>query len=218
MPDKGVMVPMIDLVLPESRFGFAGALMEMHRDRKRVFVDQLGWDLPVRGSWLEVDEFDNDYAVYLLARSGDDGAHQASLRLLPTMQPHMLQRLFAMLCAGPVPIGEDVWEISRLVGSPAGASGTTILRMHRLLALALVEFAALNQVRSFTLVIEANRLPALLAVGWPVVPLGLPSEVQGDLLQALRINVNAGTLPTMRARFGIFHTVLRAPDLQQKAA
>lgn len=209
---------MIDLVLPESRIGFAGPLMQMHRDRKRVFVDQLGWDLPLRGSWLEIDDYDNDHAVYLLARSPDDGAHLASLRLLPTTQPHMLQRLFPMLCAGPVPTGEHIWEISRLVAAPAGASGTSILKMHRLLALALIEFATLNDVSAFSLVIEAHRLPALLAVGWPVIPLGLATQFEGQWLQALRIDVVAGALETMRARFGIRQSVLRIDGPQRRAA
>ncbi len=52
---------MIDLVLPEARIVFAASLMQMHQDRKRVFVDRLGWDLPARGSWIEVDEFHNEY-------------------------------------------------------------------------------------------------------------------------------------------------------------
>src|SRR5206468_8156107 len=106
-------LPMIDLVLPEARFRFAGALMEMHRDRKSVFVDRLGWALPARGSWLEVDQFDDDYAVYLLAREQE--RHQGSVRLLPSTRPTMLDTLFSELCPDGVPSGEDVWEISRLV-------------------------------------------------------------------------------------------------------
>jgi N-acyl-L-homoserine lactone synthetase len=208
---------MIDLVLPECRLGFAGALMQMHRDRRRVFVDRLGWALPIRGSWLEVDDFDNDYTVYLLARSAD-GSHQGSLRLLPTTRPHMLQRLFPMLCAGPVPVDDRCWEISRLVTNPVGASGTSILRVHRLLALALLEFAGLNGIESFSLVIEAERLPALLSVGWTVMPLGLPVEVDGELLQALEIQAGARSLAAMRARFGIWESVLAIHHAQSEAA
>ena len=114
---------MIDLVLPEARFGFAGALMEMHHDRKQVFVDRFGWRLPAEGSWLEVDQFDNDYAVYLLARSAE-GRHQGSVRLLPSSRPHMLDTLFSHLCPDGVPGGDDIWEISRLVTNPTDASGT----------------------------------------------------------------------------------------------
>ena len=209
---------MIDLVLPEARLGFAGALMQMHHDRKRVFVDHLGWRLPAKGSWLEVDEFDNEYAVYLLARSSDDGSHQASLRLLPTTRPHMLATLFADLCAGPAPVAEDCWEISRLVTKPAPAAGTTVLRVHRLLALALLEFAACNRVSAYSLVIEASRVPALLSLGWSVMPLGLPALVDGQELQALQINVRPDSLARLRAKLRVDRPVLRMPVPDRRAA
>jgi N-acyl-L-homoserine lactone synthetase len=208
---------MIDLVLPEARLGFAAALMEMHHDRKQVFVDRFGWRLPAKGSWLEVDQFDNDYAVYLLARS-PEGRHRGSVRLLPSSRPHMLASLFSHLCPGGVPDGDDCWEISRLVTRPAGASGTTVLRVHRLLALALVEFASVNSIRRYTLVAETCRVPALLSVGWRVLPLGLPTMVNGEQLQALQIDLHPGTLEEMRRRLRIAEPVLRMIEPTRRAA
>jgi N-acyl-L-homoserine lactone synthetase len=208
---------MIDLVLPEARFGFAGALMEMHHDRKQVFVDRFGWRLPAKGSWLEVDQFDDDHAVYLLARS-EEGRHQGSVRLLPSSRPHMLGSLFSHLCPAGVPGGDDCWEISRLVTNPTDASGTTVLRVHRLLALALVEFAAANGITRYTLVAEASRVPVLLSVGWPVEPLGLPTMTAGEQLQALQINLEPGTLDHMRRRLRIGQPVLRMLESPRQAA
>ena len=199
---------MIDIVLPQHRFDFADALLQMHHDRKRVFVDKLGWDLPSRTSWLEVDEFDNDYAVYLLARSPRNGRHEGSVRLLPSTRPHVLANLFPELCAEGVPVKEDCWEISRLVTPPAATNGTSVLRVHRTLALALVEFAALNGIKSYSLVTEPHRVPALLSVGWHVQPLGLPMEIV----------VEANTLESMRRRLGIEEPVLRAMPPQLWAA
>ena len=208
---------MIDLVLPESRLGFAAALMEMHHDRKQVFVDRFGWRLPAKGSWLEIDQFDNDYAIYLLARS-PEGRHRGSVRLLPSSRPHMLNTLFSHLCPAGVPGGDDCWEISRLVTSPPDAPGTAVLRVHRLLALALVEFARDNGIRRYTLVAEAHRVPALLSVGWPVIPLGLPTVVDGEQLQALQIDLQPGTLEDMRRRLRIKEPVLRVLEAPRRAA
>jgi N-acyl-L-homoserine lactone synthetase len=208
---------MIDLVLPESRFGFAAALMEMHHDRKQVFVDRLGWRLPAKGSWLEIDQFDDDYAIYLLARS-PEGRHRGSVRLLPSSRPHMLNTLFSHLCPGGVPDGDDCWEVSRLVTSPPDAPGTAVLRVHRLLALALVEFARDNGIRRYTLVAEAHRVPALLSVGWPVIPLGLPTVVDGEQLQALQIDLRPDTLEDMRRRLRIEEPVLRVLEAPRRAA
>lgn len=208
---------MIDLVLPETRFGFAAALMEMHHDRKQVFVDRFGWRLPAKGSWLEVDQFDDDYAIYLLARS-PEGRHRGSVRLLPSSRPHMLNTLFSQLCPAGVPSGDDCWEISRLVTNPVDASGNSVLKVHRLLALALVEFALDNGIARYTLVAEAHRVPALLSVGWRVNPLGLPTMAEGELLQALQIDLEPATLRDMRRRLRIEQPVLRVLGAQRRAA
>lgn len=201
---------MIDLVLPESRYAYAAALMQMHHDRKRVFIDRLGWSLASPRSWLEVDDFDNDLAVYLLVRSPSEGRHEASVRLLPSTGRHMLGSIFRELCAGPVPVAEDCWEISRLVTSPPEIAGSSILRVHRLLASGLLEFALLNSIRRYTLVTEPHRIPALLSIGWRVLPLGLPTRCMGQELQALEIEVSEATLAQLSARLGTGRGVLRS--------
>jgi N-acyl-L-homoserine lactone synthetase len=209
-------IAMIDLVLPEARFYFAGALMEMHRDRKQVFVDRLGWALPALGSWLEVDQFDDDFAVYLLAR--EEERHQGSVRLLPSTRPNMLATLFEDLCPGGVPKGEDVWEISRLVTNPRECTGASTLKVHRLLALALVEFARLNAISRYNIVAEARRVPTLLAMGWDVHPLGLPTHYRGEDLQALQIRIEDDTLRRVRRRVRMFEPVLQIREDKRWAA
>lgn len=208
----------VELVLPEQRLDFAAPLMQMHQDRKRVFVDTLGWKLASACSWLEVDDFDDHRAVYLLVRSDITGDHEGSVRLLPTDGPHMLSALFSDLCSQAVPTGDDCWEISRLVTRPAGVAGTSVLKVHRLLSIALVEFALLNAITRYSLVTEAQRVPALLSVGWQVTPLGLPTSWLGQDLQALQINVSPTTLSTMRERLRIHHAVLQSPGPDRQAA
>src|SRR3546814_5178337 len=43
-----------------------------------------------------------------------DLQHEASLRLFPTSQPHMLGTLFSHLCPLGVPAGDKIWESTRL--------------------------------------------------------------------------------------------------------
>ena len=209
---------MIDVVLPENRLEHAALLMQMHHDRKRVFVDRLGWQLPSPQSWLEVDDFDNECAVYLVARSPMTGGHAGSVRLLPSTGKHMLNSLFQSLCAGAVPVGNDCWEISRLVTSPPDVAGTSVLKLHRLMALALLEFASLNSIRRYTLVAETHRVPALLSIGWSVTPLGLPSDFMGQKLQALQIAVEDRTIRDLRARLQIHSEVLQFAATERRAA
>ncbi|HWW63140.1 MAG TPA: acyl-homoserine-lactone synthase [Sphingomonadaceae bacterium] len=196
------MTPTIDLISPDERQLFASSLLQMYRDRKRVFVDELGWQLKNPGSWLELDDFDNDAAVYLMARDAETGAHRGSVRLLPTTGPHMMDGVFPDLCADGVIRSSSCWEISRLVASIEGKAGTRLLRVHRLLALALVEFAVLNDIDRYVLVAESQRVPALLTVGWRVTPLSLPTEHDGQMIEALMIHIEPDTLAAMRTRLG----------------
>src|SRR3546814_4101286 len=85
----------------------------MFADRKRLFVDLFGWDVPVIDGQYEIDQFDNAHTIYLIA-ADDDGQHEASLRLFPTSQPHMLGTPFSHLCPLGVPAGDKIWESTRL--------------------------------------------------------------------------------------------------------
>ena len=77
-------------------------LRAMFEDRKRVFVDLLGWDVPVLDGRFELDQFDNEAATYIII-ADEAGDHLGSARLLPTDRPHILGTLFRDLCAPPPP-------------------------------------------------------------------------------------------------------------------
>lgn len=88
------------------------ALRAMFEARKRVFVDLLGWDVPVLDGTFEIDQFDTPSAAYLVL-TGENCEHRASARLLRSDGPHILRDLFPQLCTGPVPQDEAFREITR---------------------------------------------------------------------------------------------------------
>lgn len=198
----------IKLVDADARLQFSKHLIEMHHDRKRVFVDQLGWQLPTAGSWLEIDQFDNEYTVYLIACAGDDDRHLASVRLLPTNRPHMLNTIFADLPDGGPVVGEDVWESSRFTIAPLGMRGAEVMRLSQYLALAHVEFALLNGIRRYTMIGEVHRVATVAAMGWKVRPLCMPKDCDGKKVVSLEVTIDEDTLQRMRRRFGIDESVL----------
>jgi N-acyl-L-homoserine lactone synthetase len=198
----------IQLVDADRRLQFSRHLLEMHQDRKRIFVDQLGWSLPSAGSWLEIDQFDNEYTVYLIATSSNDGRHLASVRLLPTIRPHMLNTIFGDLCDGGPLVREDVWESSRFTIAPVGLRGTEVMRLSQYLALAHVEFALLNGIRRYTMIGETHRVATVAAMGWKVRPLCLPTECDGSRIISMEVMVDEETLAQMRRRFGVDRPVL----------
>lgn len=205
----------IKLVDAGARFRFSRHLVEMHHDRKRVFVDRLGWQLPSAGSWLEIDEFDNDYTVYLIACDGAEDRHLASVRLLPTTRPHMLSTIFAHLPEGGPIVADDVWESSRFTIAPRGLRGTEVMRLSQYLAVAHVEFALLNKIRAFVMIGETHRVATVVAMGWRVRPLCLPTDCGGDRVVAMEVSIDDDTLAKMRRRFRIDGPVLAVGEARE---
>lgn len=183
-------------------------LQAMFAARKRVFVDLLGWDVPVVDDRYEVDQFDDESAEYLVVADGD-GRHLASTRLLQTNRPHILGDLFPELCAGEVPRGATVREITRFCLDPAG--GALARREARnVLVSALVEHALANGIETYTGVAEIAWLQQILAFGWRCRPLGMPRVVGTSLLGALVIEITPDT-PALLAANGIHRATALAP-------
>jgi len=200
---------MIRVIDKSNRTESQDALSAMHADRKAVFVDRLKWNVPVVDGRYEIDEFDNEHAVYLIATHPDTGEHLGSVRLLPTTRRHLVGDIFSMLIEGEVPRGDDVWEITRLCTSPALADWEAHNRVREQLATALIEYALTMGITRYTMMTHTAYLSQLLATGWDVEPLGLPKEVGGQQLGALQVNVHASTLQLFRRKFAISESVLR---------
>ncbi len=88
---------------------------QMFRLRARSFLERRGWRVEVDREGREIDAFDRKHNPLYVCLLSDDGKQLlASLRLLPTMGPHMLADVF------PEVMGEAgivrnplVWESSR---------------------------------------------------------------------------------------------------------
>jgi N-acyl-L-homoserine lactone synthetase len=184
-------------------------LMAMHADRKSVFVDRLKWNVPVIDDRYEMDEFDNEHAIYLVAADPGTGMHLGSVRLLPTTRKHIVGDVFATLIEGEVPRGPDVYEVTRLCTSPQLADWEAHNAVRERLATALIEFALTAGVTRYTMMTHTAYLSQLLALGWDVEPLGLPREIGGQMLGAVQVNVKPQTLSLFRAKFALPDQVLR---------
>ncbi len=200
---------MIRLVDNNNRDRSAEALTAMHMDRKRVFVDGLKWNIPVVDGRYEIDEFDNEHAVYLIATRPGTNEHLGSVRLLPTTRKHLLGDIFPMLVEGEIPRGPDVFEITRLCTSPHLADAETHRAVRQQLAMAVIEYALTTGITRYTMMTHMAFLSPLLALGWDCEPLGLPQDIGGQMLGALQVNVHPSTLQLFRSQFEISGPVLR---------
>lgn len=176
------------------------ALRAMFEARKRVFIDLLKWDLPVLAGRYELDQFDDGHATYLIL-CDNDRRHLASARLLPTTRPGILNSLYPHLCAGPVPAGPDIFEITRFCLSRDLRALDRRDARDRLVT-ALARYGLERGIRTYIGVAEMGWLQQILAFGWDCSPLGLPQPDGPRLLGALRIDLDAQTLAKL-AQAGI---------------
>lgn len=198
---------MIQLWEPAGAGGEAQVLRAMYAARKRVFVDLLGWDVPVLAGQYEIDQFDDPNAQYLIL-TDLERRHMGSARLLPTTRPHILEDLFAHLCDDAPPTGPGIFEITRFCLDPAPRA-VERRQVRNQLVTALVEHALANGVHAYTGVADAGWMAQILKFGWRCRQLGATVERDGQHLGALRIEVDADT-PALLAATGIWSPAARA--------
>lgn len=183
---------MVQLINRENYNAYPILLKSMHADRKRVFVDIMKWDVP-HDAYGEKDEFDDEFAEYLIVHDQNTGDHLASMRLLRTDRPHLLGNVFSHLCEDGVPTGPDVREVTRLCMSPR-LRARDRLAARNMLIRSMVEYALLTGIRAFTGVADMGWLAQILSAGWDCRPLGLPQMIEGSLVGALIIHIEPNTL------------------------
>lgn len=181
------------------------ALRDMFEARKRVFVDLLKWDVPVLEHRYELDQYDDEHAIYLIVPDAA-GGHAGSARLLPTVRPHILGNLFPGLCAAEPPSGRDVLEITRFCLDRRLSARDRLVTRNRLVS-ALVDHALDNGIKAYCGVAEIGWLQQILAFGWRCRPLGLPRMFDRRMLGALRIDISDET-PALLEASGIYRPAL----------
>jgi acyl-homoserine lactone synthase len=202
---------MILIINAENRSLFELELIEMHRQRKAVFVDGYGWKVPVKGD-MEMDGYDSEGTTYLIARSGSSCAEViASARLLPTVRAHLMADLFVSACGGNVPSGPSIWEVSRFCVSPRIESRRRRVELLWEMACGVMETALLYGVEKVTFVANAALLPLAMQCGWSAVRLGPTLPDGDDEITAVAASITPEGLRTTRSRLGVHGPVTRFP-------
>lgn len=201
---------MIHIVTRDNRRLFHHALMEMHRQRKEVFVDRMGWGLG-DSVGLEIDQFDSAEAVYLIELTSEGHVMQ-SARLLATTQPHLMSELFGVLCDAGAPRSPQIWEASRFCPAPDTPKGAERREMLARMIAAILETAILFGVEQVSFVASAALAPLAANAGWRVTPLGSKRRIGRERLVAMLADVTSDGLATVRRRHGIAGPLTRFAD------
>ncbi|HEX8903099.1 acyl-homoserine-lactone synthase [Vitreimonas sp.] len=207
---------MIQIITRENRALFHHALTEMHRQRRRLFIDEMGWGL-AEIAGLEIDQFDSEDAIYLIEMNARGEVLQ-SARLIPTTRPHMLSEKFASLCSTAPPSSPAIWEASRFCPAPETPKGAPRRRLLARMIAAILETGLLFGMERVTFVASAALAPLARTAGWRVHALGPVVRAKRDRLAAFAAEISADGLAMVRARNQFDAPLTRHADTGLKRA
>lgn len=196
---------MIHIVTHANRARYAVQIEQMHKIRYEFYVRERGWTDLERGDGLEIDEYDDEDAVYLM-HLDHEGNVDGSYRVYPTEKRSLLADKFPHLVIDrDVPAGGRIYEITRffLSQSARRAVGTARSSVSAELSAGLIEFAVRRNLTHYTLVCDTFFLPRLQAIGWPFEHLGLPCDYREGTAMAVLIGAGAESLAISRRQTGL---------------
>jgi len=183
-------------------------LMEQaFRLRHRIFVEEMGWSAVAREDRREIDEFDDEHAVHLLAVEEDDVVGYS--RLLPTTRPYVLSTHLPQLCKGTPPADPGLVEWSRIgVADSARTSGRRLNPTALAILTAIVEWGLPRGLHGFVSEMPTSWLLRLLQLHIHAMPLGLPQRIDDVEIVAVRAGFDAQSLRRLHAMRGTTASVL----------
>lgn len=192
----------IHVITSDNRGLYEDSIQQFYRLRHQIFVEERGWTDLSHSNGLEIDAYDNEHAVYLLAI--DAGRVVGGQRLYPTLLPHMISEVFPHLVQRNIPQAADVLEWTRYFVVKERRTGRTDCR----LLAAMQEYCLENGISEVTAVVEMWWLPRWQQTGFKVRPLGLPQIIEGQPCIAAAIEISTASLEHVRKLAG-----LRGPSL-----
>jgi acyl-homoserine lactone synthase len=195
---------MIHVISAANHHLYEDVLEEHFRIRHDIFVEERQWETLRKPDKREVDRFDNEDTIYLLALEGRRviGGH----RLYPTTKPSMMSEIFPHLAeVRGCPSDPLVWEWSRYFIVRNRRDGNLNLR----LMAAVQEFCLAEGIAKISAIMETWWLPRFQEAGFVVTPLGLPALVENAWTMAALIDVSRDTLRAINERTGLSSVIQR---------
>ena len=187
------------LVYRQDLDAFRPLADQMYRDRRRQFVDELGWRLEADADGRERDRYDSENPLYLIA-SDDTGRHLGSTRLMATTGPTMIADEFSHLTDGVRIASPSIWEVTRFFVNDAASRRVAPGLMWAGCALALR-----SGVDTYVGVTGAHMVRVFTACGWKPEVIGRAESPEGEICACLW-EVNPEQVDRLRRRAGL------APD------
>lgn len=172
----------------------------MFRARHRAFIQQNKWDLP-EANGMEFDQYDTPASRWLAVH--ENGEVLAGIRLTPTThrcgiysymirdaQKGLLESIPTNLLYGPAPVGEHIWESSRVFVSEQVPASQRLRVQLQLRHEMVISARALGATSVLGLIPENSRRLGR-RVGLDCEPAGPIMDIGG--LDCVCVNINMAT-------------------------
>lgn len=201
---------MIHIVTEANADQYRQVLLQAHRLRHAVFVDEMGWEEIRQPDGIERDRFDGPGAVHMMyLKQGQLLGYQ---RMLPTTRPHLLSEVMPHLCEGPRPEGEHIWEWTRYcVPKEHRGRGRKLSPVANALLSGIVEWGLPRGIDTIVIQMDPLWLVLLVQLHFQVTSLGIPHEMSGRDTIAVTARFNRGTLARLQEMRGDDSRVLYEP-------
>jgi len=190
---------MIRVIPGEWRDRYPRLIDEMHKLRRNVFHERLGWTVSVINRW-EIDGYDALNPLYLVALDENENVI-GGLRLLPTTGFNMLNDTFRELLPDGERFGSPlIWESSRFTVRITGENSidrNVVSKATAELITAMNEVGKAAALTHIVTVIDRGMHRMLGRMGWAGEPLGPPCVIGGVETYAVLYELG----PELDARF-----------------
>lgn len=194
---------MLHVVAKDNRALYQREIEEFYRLRKAVFIDELGWNIPVRDGGLEIDQYDDERSIYGFSFDVNRQLTMAC-RYRPADDRSLLMDVFAHAVAPgtPDPAGAGVWEITRGICLESGAARHNQRRRacQMITPLELTRAAGGTKCIAFA---EVRLLPLFIQMGWRVKLLGDPVDFGEGTGIAFEIDASDFAIAKIRRDFDL---------------
>lgn len=191
---------MLHIVTADNRHLYRLQLWEMFQIRKRHYIDERGWGELWNFKGAELDDSDDERAVYVLAL-GPSEELQGFLRIRPTDDHSILVDKFPYLIdPRELPLkGPDTWEGARIWFD--GTAGDTHAGTHRLLTGAAEHILASGG-RRLLIFIDVHNFPHLADGALEFKMLGAPAPYRYGTMVGVKHHICEDQVVRMRDSLG----------------
>ncbi len=202
---------MIRLIQGQESAHYPREMEAMFRARAAVFHRRLGWNVIVRKG-REIDLYDAENPLYLVAVDDESGDIAGSARLLPTTGPATFSKSFSELFEEPIDLASaTVWECARFCIHPSARSSGSIRKATRVsfeINLAVCELGLRAGITQIQAVYDQFMVKVYERAAWGPTPMTRSTRI-GKLPAYVGLwDVTQRTLTEMRQASGIKHSVL----------